>query len=381
MNLLLVYPCEKESKDIENHLWMMTSYSLIASYKTRIAALDRALMVQNEQREQQRRQTAQPQAQNQHDGKASQRRNPHHGVVEYRKLVQRFRQFLAEEEKFWTLLVQRMYRTFGLTEARVALTELGLLADSDEDVNTQPDAEGNETGQPIGRTSNGRNHYQFPLENPSSLLSTASNRISHLATFSKALVCLGDIARYRELYNDSQGRPRAGHDSITPAKRRNRKGQEIVPRARNYDKAQKCYDQARLLVPNEGNPWHQLAILSSYQKNTFLMVMHYYRALCVQQPYETAIDNLNMVLTKVLDTWKKYDQQEREKILDIEMATQILVNTFQERIITLHALWRLGAERGVEKYVFCSCSYELPPICLQDGFDWSQTRPTGPPRF
>jgi len=357
---------------------MMTSYSLIASYKTRIAARDRALMVQNEQREQQRRQT---QTQNQHDGQASQRKSPHHGVVEYRKLVQRFRQFLAEEEKFWTLLVQRMYRTFGLTEARAALTELGLLADLDKDVNTQPDAEENETGQPIDRTSNGRNHYQFPPENPSSLLSTASNRVSHLATFSKALVCLGDIARYRELYNDSQGRPRAGHDSITLAKRRNRKGQEIVPRARNYDKAQKCYDQARLLVPNEGNPWHQLAILSSYQKNTFLMVMHYYRAFCVQQPYETAIDNLNMVLTKVLDTWKKYDQREREKALDMEMATHILVNTFQERIITLHALWRLGAERGVEKYVFCSCSYELPLTCSQDGFDWSQTRPTGPPRF
>lgn len=341
----------------------MTSYSLIASYKTRIAILDRALVVQNEQREQQRRQPAQAQTQSQHDEQVPQYKNHHHGIVEYRKLVQRFRQFLAEEDKFWTLLVQRMYRTYGLTEARAALTELGLLADSDEVINAQSNPEGNETGHPNCRTSNGRNHHQFPPEDSSSLLLTPSNRGGYLVTFSKALVCLGDIARYRELYNDSHGRPRAGHDSIPPAKRRNRKGQEIVPRVRNYDKAQKCYDQARLLVPNEGNPWHQLAILSSYQKNTFLMVVHYYRALCVQQPYETAADNLNTVLARALDTWKKCDQQEREKMLDIKAATHILVNTFKERVIALHALWRLGAERGVEQYVFCGRSDELLFTC------------------
>lgn len=366
LNLLLVHPYANESKDVENHLWMLTSYSFIASYKTRIATLDRALMAQNarhqqQQQEQQRRQagqsSAQPQTQNQQDaqaqGQTPQRINPHHGVVEYRKLVQRFRQFLAEEEKFWTLLVQRMYRTFGLTEARPALVELGLLAESEEVAvaNAQSNLESGETSQPSGRTSNGRNHYQFPPEDPdpTSLLPTPSNRGSRLAIFSKALVCLGDIARYRELYNDSHGRPKAGHDSATPAKRRNRRGQEIVPRARNYDKAQRCYDQARLLVPNEGNPWHQLAILSSYQKNSFLMVVNYYRALCVQQPYDTATDNLNTVLSKALDAWRKRSRQERERTYDQGTAPNVIAESLRERIIVLHALWRLGAERGVEK--------------------------------
>ena len=93
------------------------------------------------------------------------------------------------------------------------------------------------------------------------------------------------------------------------------------------------------------------------------MVVHYYRALCVQQPYETAADNLNTVLARALDTWKKCDQQEREKMLDIKAATHILVNTFKERVIALHALWRLGAERGVEQYVFCGRSDELLFTC------------------
>ncbi|KXN88439.1 Protein SMG7 [Leucoagaricus sp. SymC.cos] len=247
-----------------------------------------------------------------------------------------------------------MYRTFRLTEARSALSELGILAESDEvaAANAQPaNPEGGEPSHPSGQIPNGRNHYQFPPETPdtASLYPSASNRGSRLAIFSKALVCLGDIARYRELYNDSHGRPRAGHDSVTPAKRRNRRGQEIVPRARNYEKAQKCYDQARLLVPTEGNPWHQLAILSSYQKDTFLSVVHYYRALCVQQPYDTATDNLNVILTKALDAWKGRSRREREKMQDIETAPHVLADSLRERIIVLHALWRLGAERGVEK--------------------------------
>ncbi len=339
---------------------MQTSYAFISSYKSRIAALDRAIL-QNARQQQQQRQTGQqqqPLAQDQQQAQAqgSQRSNPHHGVVEYRKLIQRFRQFLAEEEKFWTLLIQRMYRTFGLTEAMPVLAELGIPSESQEiiptNVNSNPEG-GESTHSSAGRIPNGRNHYQFPPENPdpNALLPPTPNRGSRLAIFSKALVCLGDIARYRELYNDSNGRPRAGQDSAMPARRRNRRGQEIVPRARSYDKAQKCYEQARLLVPNEGNPWHQLAILSSYQKDTFTSLVHYYRALCVQQPYDTATDNLNTVLSRAFDTWKGRNRRDRERPQDRSVASNILVETLRERLVVLHALWRIGEERGVEKWV------------------------------
>ena len=65
---------------------MQTSYAFISIYKQRIASLDRALQ----------------------SATRNQPRQGGHGPVEYRKLMQRFRQFLAEEEKFWTQLVVRL---------------------------------------------------------------------------------------------------------------------------------------------------------------------------------------------------------------------------------------------------------------------------------
>src|SRR6202034_4153442 len=130
-----------------------------------------------------------------------------------------------------------------------------------------------------------------------------------LAILSKALVCLGDIARYRELYHEGGGRPKAGQEESVPPKKMSRTKRgggvvEVMPRARNYDKAQQSYEQARLLLPYEGNPSHQLAILASYKKDIFGSLVHYYRALCVRQPYDTAAENLGIVLSKALDLWR-----------------------------------------------------------------------------
>ncbi|TFY77492.1 hypothetical protein EWM64_g6521 [Hericium alpestre] len=103
--LLLAHPYAKESKDAETHLWMQTSYALISVYKQRIATVERALRESGAQKQQ--------------------GRGPRHGPVEQRKLLQRFKQFLANEEKFWTQLIVRYQRQFALTEARPALLALG----------------------------------------------------------------------------------------------------------------------------------------------------------------------------------------------------------------------------------------------------------------
>jgi tetratricopeptide (TPR) repeat protein len=346
---------------------MQTSYLFISSSKSSIAKLDKEVLgnarqqQQQQQQGQQRQRHADEQQPQLHDytqaqAQALQHTNPH-GVVEYRKRISRFRQFLAEEEKFWTLLIQRMYRTFGLTEALPALVELGLCSESQDGAaaTSHPNSEtGDSTHLNRGRFPNGRNHYQFPPENPDSnaFIPRPEDRGGRLTIFSKALVCLGDIARYRELYNDSNGRPRAGHESMASSRKKNRRGQEIAPRARNYDKAQRCYEQARALVPNEGNPWHQLAILSSYRKDTFSSVVKHYRALCVQLPYDTAMDNLNLLATRTLDTWKRRSRQEREKPLENGTPPHVVFETFKERIIALHALWRIGAEKGIERYPY-----------------------------
>ena len=285
LRLLLVYPYAKESKDAETHLWMQTSYTFISSYKQRLAALDNALHAPSRNQQKQPRQGG-------------------HGPVEYRKLLQRFRQFLAEEEKFWSQLVVRFRRSFDLTEAHSTLVALNILPAVNQTEGN--DANQNATDDPNASGVNGRNHFQFPTNDSGVSLAprTHAERESRLAIVSKALVCLGDIARYRELYHEGGGRPKAGHEESMPPKRNNRtkrNGAEVIPRARNYEKAQQCYEQARLLVPYEGNPSHQLAILSSYKKDAFGSLVHYYRALCVRQPYDTAAENLGTVLTKTLE--------------------------------------------------------------------------------
>lgn len=133
LRLLFVHPYARESKDAETHLWMQTSYALISIYKQRISALDRAIHHPP-------RQGAQHQSQQQQPSR----------VVEYRRLLQRFRQFLSDEEKFWTQLVLRFCRHFALDDCQPALTALGIVPE--EEPTPSPD------GAPR------RSQYQFPPE-------------------------------------------------------------------------------------------------------------------------------------------------------------------------------------------------------------------------
>jgi hypothetical protein len=299
---------------------MQTSYAFISSYKHRISIIDRAIQANARQSaEQQQGKQQQNQKQNAH------------GPVEYRKLLQRFRQFLAEEEKFWIQLVLRMYRSFDLKEAEPALTSLGLITDTN--------------GAANGAEATG-SHNIFPQE-PSSALtpSTEAQKESRLSVMNKALICLGDIARYRELYNESGGRPRAGHEAGAPARRgkirrKGNSGIETVAMARNYDRAQQRYEQARLLLPNDGNASHQLAIVASYIPDKLGSLTHYYRALCVKHPFEPAAENMATHMTKTLQIWNR-SRQERERMMastPVSIVNQ--VDIFKNRVVVLHALWR-----------------------------------------
>ncbi|KAF8352026.1 hypothetical protein F5887DRAFT_1068400 [Amanita rubescens] len=278
---------------------------------------------------------------NRSSSKQQQQRNAGAGPVEYRKLLQRFRQFLAEEEKFWAKLIGRLYRTFVLEDARSVLQQLGILLED-------------EAGAP--GQGHGRNQQQFPPEDPTPSLKAknASEKEAYMSTLSKALVFLGDVARYRELYNEAGGRPRAGHEEGSPARKRNRRAptwMDNISKARNYDKAQQYYEQARLLVPNEGKPSHQLAILASYKNDAYMSLAHYYRALCVKQSYDTALNNMNTLLSKTLDTWRTSTRHDKNRNLplDIELHPGVRVEKFKERLAVLHALWRIGADSGVDK--------------------------------
>ncbi|KAL1741978.1 hypothetical protein HDZ31DRAFT_8476, partial [Schizophyllum fasciatum] len=299
---------------------MQTSYSFITVYKQSIANIDRAI---------------------QHDARPPPNSQRGHGVVEHRKLTQRFRQFLADEDKFWAQFAARFRRAFAIREANHAFLDLHLA--------TQDELEGRDDAPPQGRQ-----HFHFPDPTPYTDPMTDEQRRSRLSIISKALICMGDIARYREQYNESGGRPRAGHEEhelLAPLKRERggRRGRNKEPnlerRPRNYDRAQSCYEHARRLVPDDGNPSHQMAIIASYQTDVFSSVVHYYRALCVRQPYETAADNLSTVFHKALEQYKRHEQKEHE---GGEVSVRARIEGFKEKIIVIHALWRHSTEKSLD---------------------------------
>ncbi|KAG7095693.1 hypothetical protein E1B28_006407 [Marasmius oreades] len=342
LNLLLVHPYDNESKDAETRLWMETSHAFISSYKQRISHLDRVMQKQQQQQ-----------------GQQGANLNPHnqrgHGPVEHRKFIQRFRQFLAEEEKFWTQFVVRFTRSFDLGEAQSTLIDLGILTEElpikELPTGSPDDGEGGPGAAKLPHNG-GRNHFQFPAvpegSESSFVPKTNAQRESRMEILSKALTCLGDIARYREQYNEAGGRPRAGYEDHSGPGRRGRfkkgGGGALIPdlpRPRNYEKARHCYEQAKLLVPHEGNPSHQLAILASYQKDMFTSLVHYYRALCVRHPYDSASDNIHTVLHKAIEQWKMKSKNEGE--VDLRNAVgKIRIEAFKEKLVILHGLLRLG---------------------------------------
>ncbi|KAH9830631.1 uncharacterized protein C8Q71DRAFT_361743 [Rhodofomes roseus] len=326
LRLLFVHPHAAESRDVDTHLWMSTSYQFISKYKERIANLDRAINRHQQQQGSSRQQSGQQR------------------VVEHRKLLQRFSQFLSEEHRFWRQLVVRIHRVFALEDASRALEVLHI------EIEQVPAA----ADGAIPR----RSQHQFPPEADVASPSAPAERQTMIAVMSKALVCLGDIERYKELYNEKGGRPRAGHEegpSAAPTRGgRGRRGGGTaagqVPRMRNYEKAQHCYEQARLLLPNDGNPSHQLAILATYQRDTFGSLVQYYRSLCVKNRYEPASENMDTTLARAWEQWKAKEAR-RSKEADAEggaetgpVAPRLRVEVFKEKVIVMHAMWRVSTE-------------------------------------
>ena len=125
----------------------------------------------------------------------------------------------------------------------------------------------------------------------------------------RALICFGDLMRYRELYSESAAKAnKSGTASLQSAANRS-----------TYARAAECYHQARLLVPDDGqfvrwkqtisteyrptgNPSNQLAVLASYGPDTLASAYHYYRALSVRSSFPTARHNLKSTLEKSLES-------------------------------------------------------------------------------
>ncbi|KAF8647537.1 hypothetical protein AX16_006644 [Volvariella volvacea WC 439] len=314
---------------------MQTSYNFISVHKERINSLDR--MLDN------RRDEHRPGRRDRGGGPDDQRSERHGHDVEYRKALQKFRQFLGEETKYWSLLVLRLCRMFVLNEARQALMVLEILNNTSASFSDAV-AEFQITPPPSwvpGETSGDTSPPSSQVE-----------RDSLVFVVAKILVYLGDIARYKELYNDSGGRPRAGHHDNVPAKVLRKpngdpKAHARIARRRDYSKAKQFYEQARILYPAYGHAYHQLAIVATWERKLFLSCYYHYRALCVAQPAERAGDNLNSSLAKSLDVWTRDREQHAQPVEKLDEVKRL--DAFRDRLVVLHALWKVGLEEGLEK--------------------------------
>jgi hypothetical protein len=179
-------------------LWQDTSHAFIHRYRQKVTALDKTLA----------------------DRKAPRKEDV--GPVARRKLVQAFRTFLAAEEAYWSDFLVQLVVSFEVREALPCLRALGISS-------TRLGSE---------RSTDAGAQGQTPLNTQVKL--QAHQRAVLLVH--RALICYGDLTRYRELYNDKNGK---GAKNGTTAQ----EGDHLPPK---WAKAAEAYHQARLLVPDNG---------------------------------------------------------------------------------------------------------------------------------
>ncbi|KAG8663111.1 protein SMG7 [Manihot esculenta] len=102
----------------------------------------------------------------------------------------------------------------------------------------------------------------------------SANMKKGLISCHRCLIYLGDLARYKGLYGESDSK------------------------IREYAAASSYYLEAASLWPSSGNPHHQLAILASYSGDVLVAVYRYFRSLAVDNPFTTARDNLIVAFEK-----------------------------------------------------------------------------------
>ncbi|XP_033747838.1 LOW QUALITY PROTEIN: telomerase-binding protein EST1A-like [Pecten maximus] len=112
-----------------------------------------------------------------------------------------------------------------------------------------------------------------------------------LLSTQRTLICLGDIARYREQSSDT--------------------GKVNYGRARNW------YSKAQQIAPKNGRPYNQLAILALYTRRKLDAVYYYMRSLAASNPFLTARESLISLFDearKKAQNSEKRREQEKEKV-------------------------------------------------------------------
>lgn len=136
--------------------------------------------------------------------------------------------------------------------------------------------------------------YQYDLND---FTGTHSGRTLHglkfisLAIVSSQKICIhiGDLLRYKELLNDTN----------------------------NYEAATFWYVKANQLIPTNGLPINQLAILALYRKKKFEAIFYHMRSLNVPNPIKSAKESLLVLFDELRKKYEAINLEKRDDGLDI----------------------------------------------------------------
>ena len=146
---------------------------------------------------------------------------PSPGPTARRRIIAAFKTFLVGEEEFYKSILSRFSPSLYSSDL-VGLQSLGvsLLSTDDDESSEEP---------PTVEEIKARRDKTIPLVH-------------------KALICFGDLARYREVYNEA-----SSMSSAPGGRKESKKGRKPEEKkAKNWSRAAECYHQARLLLPENG---------------------------------------------------------------------------------------------------------------------------------
>ncbi|KAF8935928.1 hypothetical protein BGZ58_004736 [Dissophora ornata] len=281
-----------QSKEIESALWKNVFYIVIDGYRRTLATLGRSENNGDQQKQHQQQQDG-----NKRDSRRDRDggRSRPHGTrgnkppvpsIEFRKVSTKFRAFIQEATGFYHRLIQNLTSCYDLNESGTGMQSF-----------------------PMGETR--------PM-----LEVTDAARQCAISSCHKCYIFLGDLARYRQTFNES------------PKK--------------NWSAARDYYNEARNLLPSSGNPYNQLAVIATFAPNNFLALYFYYRSLAVRLPFMTARNNIKVLIQKMLadpENGKKFVREERyndRQAANAKDSTHL--DDFLSKFILMHGALFLNSE-------------------------------------
>jgi len=144
----------------------------------------------------------------------------------------------------------------------------------------------------------------------------------------RCYIFLGDLARYhRDLFNH--------------------------PNQKDWKKAARFYKEALKLIPDNGNPHNQMAVLATYVDDEVGAVYHYFLSLGCSHPFVTARENLQVLFEK---NRQKSNVEGTESSEPLHPHFSSELKRFHSRFVRLHGI--LFSKTGLDKFE----EYELEVV-------------------